>query len=147
MANDGSDRLFDHTNQQIVAMLQENARISYRAIGQAVGLTPPAVAERVRRLEEAGIIQGYHAKIVLPEAERGTYAFIRLRTPAQHYRPVIALAESSSQVLECYHVSGDDAFVLKVVVSTMEDLEALIGRLSPYGQTSTAIVLSTSVRK
>ncbi|MHB1296610.1 MAG: Lrp/AsnC family transcriptional regulator [Anaerolineae bacterium] len=145
MANAPDKKLLDHTNRQIIALLQENARIPYRAIGQAVGLTSPAVAERIRKLEEAGIIAGYHASVALPEADRGICAFIRLRTPTPHYGRVIALAQTSPRILECHHVSGEDAFMLKVIVSATEELEALIGQLSSYGQTTTAIVLSTSV--
>jgi Lrp/AsnC family leucine-responsive transcriptional regulator len=105
------------------------------------------VAERVRKLQDAGIIAGFHASIQPGAAGLPLLAFIQLDLPAEHYSRVISTAREASQVLECHHVSGGSSFVLKVVAASMSHLEALIAKFSPYGRTSTAIVLSSPVIK
>ena len=142
-----SKKLVDDLGWQILQALQENARLSFAELGRQVGLSLPAVAERVRRLEEAGIISGYHARVNLPKLGLPIMAFIRINVPGQRYPQVIALARDLPEVLECYHLSGTDSFIMKVVAESIPHLESLITRLSLYGQTATSIVLSSSVTK
>ena len=138
----------DAIGRRLVGALRRNARLTFAELGREVGLSAPAVAERVRRLEEAGVIRGYHADVRLPEAGRAAVAaFVRLKVPRERYARLVALAEKSPEILECHHVSGGDAFVMKVAVASVQQLEGLITRLSAYGPTTTAIVLSTPVRK
>jgi Lrp/AsnC family leucine-responsive transcriptional regulator len=140
-------RLLDETGQRILAALQENARLPFSELGRQVGLSAPAAAERVRRMEEAGIIRGYHAHADAAVIGRPVTAFLRLETAATHYPAVIALAQQMPEVTACHHVSGEDAFVMQVAVADVAALEAAIARFSPYGPTRTAIVLSTPVDK
>ena len=138
------NKLLDRIGQNILKELKADARLSYSRLGRRVGLSTPAVTERVRRLEEAGIIQGYHARISpLPVRQKVT-AFMALDTPAADYGAVKRLARDLDPVLECHHVSGSTAFILKLAVDSVQDLEALVARFSPYGRTRTSIVLSSA---
>ena len=140
-------KLLDEVGWQILQSLQEDARISFAELGRRVGLSLPAVAERVRRLEEAGIITGYHAHINLAQVNLPIAAFIRINVPGERYPQVIALARDLPEVLECHHLSGTDSFIMKVVAASIAHLEELITRLSTYGPTTTSIVLSSPVSK
>jgi Lrp/AsnC family leucine-responsive transcriptional regulator len=142
-----SKKIIDEVGWQIVQALQENARLSFAELGRRVGLSLPAVAERVRRLEEASIITGYHAEINLPKVGLTIMAFIRINVPADRYAQIIALAKELPEVLECHHLSGTDSFIVKAVTTSIPHLEVLITRLSAFGQTTTSIVLSSPLNK
>lgn len=137
----------DRVGRRIMAALQRQARLTYTQVGRQVGLTGPAVAERVRRMEEGGLIRGYHADVDLARAGLPVQAFIRLRTPPERYPRLLAMLEGLPEVLECHHVAGEDAFILHVAAGSTLALEQVIGRLSPFGSTSTAIILSTPLRR
>jgi Lrp/AsnC family transcriptional regulator, leucine-responsive regulatory protein len=140
-------KLLDQIGQKILAALQKHARLSYAELGKMVGLTPPAVIERVRRMEEAGIIKGYHADIDLKEIGLPITAFVRLRCPSEKYQQVVALSKKLAEVIECHHVSGSDSFVLRIATSSVSHLEEVLSRLNVYGSTETSIVLSSPVQK
>ena len=140
-------KLLDNIGRRILAALEENARLSMAQLGRRVGLSAPAVAERVKRLEEAGIIRGYHADIDPAVMGRSVLAFIQLSTEARHYPAVKALATRQPEIIACHHISGEASFVLKVRVAEVKDLESVVALFSPHGQTRTSIVLSTSVEK
>jgi Lrp/AsnC family leucine-responsive transcriptional regulator len=140
-------KLLDEVGWQIVGALQEDGRLSFAELGRRVGLSLPAAAERVRRLEEAGIITGYRAEVNLAKIGLTIMAFIRMYTPREHYPALIALLKRLPQALECHHLTGSESFIIKIAVSSMADLESLIGQLSAYGQTTTSIVLSSSLSK
>lgn len=137
----------DPTNLKILQILQENGRMPFSQVGDRVGLTGPAVAERVRRMEEEGVITGYQARVDIGLVGYPIRAYIRLQTPAERYQRFYKTIETIPQILECHHVTGDEAFVMFVVVESMEALESVIGRLSPFGETSTAVVLSTPLQR
>jgi len=137
------EKLLDNIGKKIVLELVNNARISFSELGRVVGLSTPAATERVRKLEEAGIITGYHAGINGDLLGSSVIAFIHLDTPATCYDRVKKQARQLSQVLECHHVSGEGSFILKVVVGSVGDLETLVARFSPLGRTKTTIVLSS----
>ena len=137
------EKLLDKIGRAIIRELVKNARISFSELGRVVGLSTPAVTERVRKLEEAGIITGYHAAVNEALLGDPVIAFIQLDTPADSYDRVKALARQLIQVMECHHISGEGAFVLKVMVSSVGDLETLVARFSPFGRTKTTIVLSS----
>jgi Lrp/AsnC family leucine-responsive transcriptional regulator len=141
------EKLLDSTGRKILTALQENARLSLSELGRRVGLTQPAAAERVKRLEESGVISGYHAEIDPTKLGWPILAFVRLNTPAEKYPRFLKAAADWPEIMECHHVSGGDSFVLKVIASSMVHLEELIGRLSPYGGTTTTIVLSSPIKR
>ncbi len=138
------DKLLDPIGQNILRELKADARMSYSQLGRVVGLSTPAVTERVRKLEEAGVIRGYHARIREKEMDSAVTAFIELSAVAAQYDRVKKTANKLDQVLECHHVSGDAAFVLKICVATVSDLESVVAQFSPLGTTRTSIVLSSS---
>jgi Lrp/AsnC family transcriptional regulator, leucine-responsive regulatory protein len=142
------ERLLDETGWHILEALQENARLSFSELGQRVGLSSPAVAERVRRMEDAGIITGYRAEINTAKIGFPITAIIRMSTPpGESCTRVIASAQKVPEVLECYRVTGADSLVMKVMASSIEHLESIIDHLSQHGQLTTSIVLSKPVTR
>jgi len=140
-------KALDKTDWQILTLLQENARLSYAEIGRRVGLSLPAAAERIRRMEEAEIIEGYYAKIKPEAIGLNISAFIRAFVPAEKYPQFTSLVSSLSEVLECHHVTGEEAFVLKIAVTSIPHLEQVVAQLSQYGQTSASIVMSSPITR
>ena len=135
----------DAIDHMLLGALQDDARASYAELGRRVGLTSPAVAERVRRLEQAGVIAGYHARIDLKRAGYGLVAFISLTSAPELAKQLGRVAAETPEVLEFHHVTGPEGYVLKVAARSIEHLERVIVRLLPYGQTTTSIVLSSPV--
>ncbi|HEY0049643.1 MAG TPA: Lrp/AsnC family transcriptional regulator [Pyrinomonadaceae bacterium] len=136
----------DAIDWKILRELQRDARISYAELGRRVGLTTPAVIERVRKLEDAGIITGYRAEIDAAKVGLPITAFIRMSITGVDYSRIIEVAENAPEVLECHRGTGGDSFIMKVAVSSVEHLQNLIDRLTPYGITTTSIVLSSPVK-
>lgn len=135
----------DAIDKQVLSALQTDARIPYAELGRQVGLTAPAVTERVRKLESSGIVTGYHASIDLGKAGMKLVAFVRITAPIELAGQLQSIATQSSEVLEFHRVTGTEGFVLKVAVPSVEGLERLILKLLPFGQTTTSIVLSSPV--
>lgn len=142
-----TQKLLDGIGWNILQALQEDARLSFAELGRRVGLSLPAVAERVRRMEEAGIITGYHALVEAKAVGWPITAFIRISVPGERYPAFTGLVRQLIEVQECHHLTGADAFIIKAVVSSIPHLETLITRLSVYGQTTTSIVLSSPVTR
>jgi Lrp/AsnC family leucine-responsive transcriptional regulator len=141
------ERLLDPIGKKIVNLLQKKSRISYSDLGRKVGLSTPAATERVRKLEDAGVILGYHAVVDAEKVGFPVSAFIHLTTTAKHYPEVISKLKDLDEVLECHHISGEESFILKVVASSVKGLESLVAELSPFGETKTSIVLSSTFVK
>jgi Lrp/AsnC family transcriptional regulator, leucine-responsive regulatory protein len=141
MAED-SQKLLDDVGWQLLHLLQEYARLSFKELGQRVGLSSSSVAERIHRMEEAGILLGYHAEINLEKVGLSVMAFIRMSTPGQNSARIAMLLRDMPEILECYRLSGNEAFIMKVCVSSVKHLEILIDQLSQYGQPTTSLVLS-----
>lgn len=137
----------DNIDWKILRELQENARISFAELGRRVGLTTSAVIERVRKLEDAGIITGYRACIDTSKIGLPITAFIRMSITGVDYSHIIKVAQESSEVLECHRGTGNDSFIMKVAVSSVGHLQELIDRFTPYGITTTSIVLSSPVKR
>jgi Lrp/AsnC family transcriptional regulator, leucine-responsive regulatory protein len=135
----------DEVSWEILCALQENARLTYSELGRRVGLTPPAVAERVKRLEEAGVITGYRAELDLSRLGLTLTAIIRLAPRGRPSNELGARMAALPEVLECHHVTGEDCFVMKVAVASVGHLEQLLARLQPHGETTTSVVLSSPV--
>jgi Lrp/AsnC family transcriptional regulator, leucine-responsive regulatory protein len=139
--------MVDDIDRKILKELQTDARVSYAELGRRVGLTTPAVIERVRKLEDAGIITGYRAGIDTSKVGMPITAFIRMSITGVDYSHIIEVAEESNEVLECHRGTGGDSFIMKVAVSSVEHLQEVIDRLTPYGITTTTIVLSSPVKR
>jgi Lrp/AsnC family leucine-responsive transcriptional regulator len=143
----------DPTSRHILRLLADDGRASYQAIADAVGLSRPAVMERVKRMEEAGLIQGYHARLDRTKAGFPITAFVSIRYPVtSRYgdEPVIQALATDPQVLECHHVAGEDCYVLKVAATSLESLEDVLRRIKEPGtpvSTRTTIVLSSVFEK
>jgi Lrp/AsnC family leucine-responsive transcriptional regulator len=135
----------DDISWQLLLALQENARLSFSELGRRVGLTPPAVAERVRRLEEAGIIAGYRVDLNVKKLGLPLTAIIRLAPRGRDPRDVSRLVTTLAGVLECHHVTGEDCYVLKIAVPSMEHLERVLECLRQCGDTTTSMILSSPV--
>ena len=136
----------DATNLRLLAELQEDARISQAELGRRVGLSPPAVAERLSRLEREGTITGYRTDVD-PRALGFTLAaIIRMRPAPRQIPKVTEIAQATTEVVECHRVTGEDCFYMKVHVRTVEHLEEVIDRFTPYGQTTTSIIQSSPVK-
>lgn len=139
------NKLLDPTGWRILRELQYNARASLTELGRKINLSTPAVVERVRKLEEAGIITGYHAQIDAEKLGLPLLVFIRINTPTREYARFLKVIEQSPEVLECHHVAGADSFILKGRLASNAHLEALLRRISAFGETNTSIVLSSPV--
>lgn len=137
--------LLDEVNQRILAALTQNPRLSASELARRIGMSAPAVRDRVNRLEQAGVIRGYRldidpAAIGLPVA-----AWVRIR-PGPGQLPKIAdLAERTPEVSECHRISGDDCFVLKVHVPAIAAIEDILDRFLLHGQTTSSFIVSTPV--
>jgi Lrp/AsnC family leucine-responsive transcriptional regulator len=133
----------DKTDWRLLAELQRDGRTSYAELARAVAMSASAVAERVRRLEEAGVIAGYRATVDPERVGLTVMAFVRLRYPTGNYRPFHALLDTTPEIVEAHHVTGEDCFVLKVLARSMRHLEEVTGRISGLGAVTTSVVYSS----
>lgn len=138
----------DETNWQLLEALQQNARLSYSELGQRVGLTAPAVAERMRKMEEQGIIRGYHTEIDLAQLGLPIVALVRLvPTAGLHCRSIASAVSELPEVLECYRMAGNDQVLVKVAATTIDHLDRVLDQLAVYGQPSTSITFSQPLKQ
>ena len=137
------DLMLDRTDWRLLAELQRTGRASFAELARAVAMSPSAVAERIRRLEEAGVIDGYVATINPERVGLTVMAFVRLRYPTGNYRPFHALLDTTPEIIEAHHVTGDDCFVLKVLTRSMRHLEEVTGRISGLAAVTTSVVYSS----
>ncbi len=135
----------DLISWKILDCLQENARQSNTKIAKQVGITSPAVAERIRKMEDAGVIEGYHAKVSHFETGHQLKAIITLRAFMGRLKPFISKVTSFSEVINCYRITGNENIVMEVVLNNQKHLEQFIDQLIIYGETRTHIVLSNVV--
>jgi Lrp/AsnC family leucine-responsive transcriptional regulator len=142
------EKILDSTGWQILQELQQNGRISYSELGQRIGLSAPAIADRIRRMEEAGIISGYRAEVDMSKLGLAVMAIIRLSSmPGQSCSRVALHVSEIPEVLECYRVTGNDSVVVKVVATSIAHLERVIEQLTLYGLPTTSIVLSKPMQR
>jgi Lrp/AsnC family transcriptional regulator, leucine-responsive regulatory protein len=135
----------DATSRRLLAELQADARLSLAELGRRVGLSSPAVAERLGRLERDGVIRGYHADVDPRALGFALSAVIRVRPAPRQIAEVAQIARDTPEVVDCHRITGDDCFVLRAHVRDVDHLEEVIDRFTLYGQTTTSIVQSSPV--
>jgi len=133
----------DRTDWVLLEALQKDARLSFAELARRVGMSAPSVTERVKRLEDAGIITGYHAMVSVEKLGRPLEVFIRLTMPNRDYPRFRRFLPGAADIQQCHHVSGEEAFLLRAAVASVAELEKLLGKLSAFGHTTTALILST----
>jgi Lrp/AsnC family leucine-responsive transcriptional regulator len=137
--------LLDDTNRRLLAELQENARLTLAELGRRVGLSSPAVAERLQRLEQQGVIAGYRATVNPRAVGLSLTAVIRIRPAPGQLQNVAELAQETPEVVECNRITGEDCYLMKAHLRDVEHLEEVIDRFVVLGQTTTSILQSSPV--
>ena len=137
----------DSIDRKILRELTSDARLAIAELGRRIGLSPSATAERLRRLESLEVIRGYRADVNLQVLGYTITAFVRLTCEGTRYKPFLKFLPTLDAVQECHHLTGNDAFLLKIVLSSMTELEDLIEKLLPYGSPTTSMVLSTPLER
>ena len=136
----------DRISWRILDAVQRDGRISIKALAGEIGLSLPATSERLKRLEEAGIISGYRAVVHPESVGHGVTAVIGLTTPKPDKARLIDALKEMPEVIECLHVTGEDSYLLRVVTKDLRNLEAFVGSINGFGETRTAIVMSQPIR-
>ena len=137
----------DAIDRRLLSELGDDARLSTAELGRRVALSPPAVSERVRRLERLGVITGYRAEIDPRALGYGIAAIVRVRPTPRQLPRIAELARQTPEVVECYRITGDDCFLMKLHLHSMDDLEPVLDRFVLFGQTTTSIIQSTPVAR
>lgn len=132
----------DTINWKILECLQQNSRQSNTDISKRVGISSPAVAERIRKMEDAGIIEGYFTKLSYIETGHQLKAIITLRAFMGRLKPFLQKVTTFKEVMNCYRITGNENIVLNVILRDQRHLEQFIDQLITYGETKTQIVLS-----
>ncbi len=140
-----SDLLLDARNVQILALLESNPRMSVSELARSVGMSAPATRERIQRMEEAGVIRGCRLEIDPAALGYPIAAFIRVRPMPGKLPKIAELAAAMPQVVECHRITGEDCFILKVGLDSLDNLDVILDQILAYGQTTTSIVQSTPV--
>lgn len=138
--------ILDELNWKILKCLQENARLSNSEIGRQVGITSPAVTERIKKMEDAGIIQSYNTLVSPYEVGYQLKAIITLRAFMGMLKPFLEKVKTYNEVINCYRITGNENFVMEVVLKNQKHLESFIDQLIVYGESKTQIVLSHVIK-
>jgi Lrp/AsnC family leucine-responsive transcriptional regulator len=141
------DGLLDGTNLRLLRELQADARLSLAELGRRVGLSSPAVAERLKRLEQEQVITGYRAEVDARKLGYGLGVIIRIRPSPRQLAAVAELARQTPEVVECHRITGDDCYVITAYVRDVEHLEVVIDQFAAFGQTTSSIMQSSPVRR
>ena len=137
----------DSVDQAIVRRLSENARTPTAELARLVGLSAPSVSERVKRLEEAGVITGYHAAIA-PEALGLPIAvWLRIRPVPGQLERVAEILRSIPEITQCDRITGEDCFLARADLRSVADMERVIDQIIPYAMTNTSIIQSAPVER
>jgi Lrp/AsnC family leucine-responsive transcriptional regulator len=135
----------DATNLNLLRELERDARLSLAELGRRVGLSSPAVADRLERMEEAGVIKGYHAEIDPRALGYELAVVLRIRPAPRELKTVAELAQRTPEVVACHRITGEDCYLMKAHVRDVDHMEEVIDRFAIYGQTTTSIVQSSPV--
>ena len=142
---DSEDSLLDGVNLRILAELRDSPRLSMAELARRVSMSAPAVTERVQRLQQAGVIAGYHLDIDPAAVGLPVTAFARIRPMPGSLPRIAELAAEIPEVTECYRITGEDCFLVKLHAPAIDQLAAILDRFLVYGNTTTSIVVSTPV--
>ena len=145
MALNDPSILLDQVNRSLLRELAAEPRITMSALARRVGMSAPAVSERIQRLERAGVITGYRVDISPAALGLPVTAFVRIRPTAGQLPRIAQLAKETPEISECHRISGEDCFLIKMHAATIEDLEKTLDCFLTYGQTISSIVVSTPV--
>jgi Lrp/AsnC family leucine-responsive transcriptional regulator len=140
-----SDSVADAVNIRILIELQRNPRLTMTELGRRVGLSSPAVTERVRRLEELGVIQGYRLDLNPTALGLPIAAYVRIRPNPGQLPKIAELAQHIREVVECHRVTGEDCFILKVYLPSLDQLDRILDAFLLYGTTTTSLIQSSPV--
>src|ERR1700748_1527599 len=141
------DVVLDAVDRQIIGELAQDGRISFAELGRRVSLSSPAVTERVRRLEQIGVITGYRAEIDPRALGYSITAIVRVQAAVRPLRQTAALASESPQIEECLRITGEDCFYMKLHLGAIEELPSVLDQFLLYGETTTSIVNATPVAR
>ena len=140
-------RPIDATDRAIIAALVVNGRITVRELAEQIGMSSPSITERIHKLEDTGAIRGYTIVVDPTVFGLGIFAHVRVRAMSGEVKRVAQMLIDTPEVVEADHVTGEDCFLAKVIVSDLQELETVIGRFLPFSSTDTAIIQSTTVVK
>lgn len=129
----------------ILTALQANARLSLAELGRRVGLSAPAVTDRVRRLEETGVITGYHAEVDPRAVGFPVTVMVRINPAVRELPRIAKIAQEIPEIVECHRITGDDCFYFTAHLRTVDELEPILDRFAPYGRTTTSLVHAATV--
>lgn len=135
----------DSIDLRILTELQLNARLSLAELGRRVGLSAPAVGERVQRLEETGAITGYHAAVDPRAVGFPVTVMVRVNPAVRELPRIAKIAEEIPEIVECYRMTGDDCYYFTMHLRSVDRLEPILDRFTPYGRTTTSLVQSAPV--
>jgi Lrp/AsnC family leucine-responsive transcriptional regulator len=139
--------LLDDVNRRILGELQADARLTMAELGRRVSLSAPAVTERVQRLEQAGVITGYRAEIDPKAIGFPIAVVVRVAPASRQLHRIPEIARETPEVVECYRITGEDCFFLKLHLRSMDDLEEILDSFVLYGRTTTSIIHSAPVAR
>jgi Lrp/AsnC family leucine-responsive transcriptional regulator len=140
-----NDRLLDEINLRILAELGEDARLSMSALGRKIGMSAPAVTERVQRLERTGVIRGYRLDVDPAALGYPIAAWVRIRPALGHQKIAEQLAIAQSEVVECHKITGEDCLLLRVQVRDIADLDRVLEKWGDHAATVTSVIKATPV--
>lgn len=135
----------DQTDLRIIGILQSDGRISMKELGKEVSLSPPAVAERVKRLEDTGIIERYKAVINNEKVGKPISVLINASIKPEKQDSFLEFANSADEIVECHHVTGPHSMIMRAYLREMTHLEELVGKIQSYGNTETFIIMSSPI--
>jgi Lrp/AsnC family leucine-responsive transcriptional regulator len=135
----------DATDRRILDELQAHGRLTIAELGRRINLSAPAAGERVQRLEREGVITGYHAAVDPKQLGYPLAAIVRIAPSTSQFDRIRELARETSEVVECHRITGEDCFFLKLYLRSIDDLEPLLDRFTPYGRTTTSLIHSSPV--
>jgi Lrp/AsnC family leucine-responsive transcriptional regulator len=137
---DNTSSILDATNVEILRALLDEPRLAMSELGRRIGMSAPAVTERVQRMQDAGVIRGARLDVDQSALGLGITAFVRVRPMPGQLQNISELARKTPEIVECHRVTGEDCFIMKVLVGRVELLEAVLDEILRYGNTTSSIV-------